>query len=146
MIIGCGAWAYFRPRLPRWRWGKTARIVPQSLAPAALPAPQAKLAEALFGRAALLRALVVFNAIFAVQTLLDAAYLWGGVALPDGLSYAAYAHRGAYPLIVTALLAAEPAGLDAAGQRDIVQPADPWPGLSLGRAECGSGAVVDPAA
>jgi len=40
------------------------------------------------------------------QTGLDAAYLWGGAALPDGLSYAAYAHRGAYPLIVTALLAA----------------------------------------
>lgn len=33
-------------------------------------------------------------------------YLWGGAALPDGLSYAAYAHRGAYPLVVTALLAA----------------------------------------
>ena len=38
--------------------------------------------------------------------MLDIAYLWGGVALPDGMSYAAYAHRGAYPLIVTALLAA----------------------------------------
>ena len=41
-----------------------------------------------------------------VQTVLDAAYLWGGVALPDGMTYASYAHRGAYPLIVTALLAA----------------------------------------
>jgi hypothetical protein len=44
--------------------------------------------------------------MFAVQTVLDGAYLWGGVALPDGLSYASYAHRGAYPLIATALLAA----------------------------------------
>ncbi|MEL6841161.1 MAG: DUF4173 domain-containing protein [Pseudomonadota bacterium] len=52
-----------------------------------------------------LRALVVFNAIFAVQSLLDASYLWGGVALPEGMSYAQYAHRGAYPLVVTALLA-----------------------------------------
>lgn len=58
------------------------------------------------GRAATLRSLIVFNAIFAVQTTLDALYLWGGVALPDGMSYAEYAHRGAYPLIVTALLAA----------------------------------------
>ena len=41
-----------------------------------------------------------------MQTALDVIYLWGGVALPDGLTYAAYAHRGAYPLIVTALLAA----------------------------------------
>lgn len=58
------------------------------------------------GRAAILRSLIVFNALFAVQTVLDALYLWGGVALPDGMSYAEYAHRGAYPLIVTALLAA----------------------------------------
>jgi hypothetical protein len=41
-----------------------------------------------------------------VQTVLDATYLWGGVKLPDGMSYASYAHRGAYPLIVTALIAA----------------------------------------
>ena len=60
----------------------------------------------LFGRAAILRSLIVFNAIFAVQTALDLTYLWGGTALPDGMSYAHYAHRGAYPLIVTALLAA----------------------------------------
>jgi len=52
-----------------------------------------------------LRTLVVCNALFALQGALDAAYLWAGVALPDGMTYAAYAHRGAYPLIVTALLA-----------------------------------------
>lgn len=50
--------------------------------------------------------LVVFNAIFAVQNLLDAAYLWGMAPLPDGMTLADYAHRGAYPLIATALLAA----------------------------------------
>lgn len=58
------------------------------------------------GKAAILRSLIVFNGIFAVQTLLDGFYLWGGLALPQGMSYAAYAHRGAYSLIVTALLAA----------------------------------------
>jgi len=52
-----------------------------------------------------LRALVVFNLIFAVQSLLDLAYLWGGVSLPEGMTYARYAHRGAYPLLATALLA-----------------------------------------
>jgi hypothetical protein len=40
-----------------------------------------------------------------VQTVLDLTILWGGAALPQGMSYAAYAHRGAYPLLVTALLA-----------------------------------------
>jgi hypothetical protein len=54
----------------------------------------------------ILRSLLLFNAIFLIQTVLDLAYLWGGVALPDGITYAAYAHRGAYPLIFTALLAA----------------------------------------
>jgi hypothetical protein len=63
-------------------------------------------AARLFGPAAILRSLFLFNALFAVETVLDIAYLWGGVELPDGMSYAAYAHRGAYPLIVTALLAA----------------------------------------
>jgi uncharacterized protein DUF4153 len=59
----------------------------------------------LFGKTAIVRSLVLFNALFAMQSVLDIAYLWGGVALPAGMSYAAYAHRGAYPLIVTALLA-----------------------------------------
>jgi hypothetical protein len=58
------------------------------------------------GEASILRSLILFNLLFSVQTGLDAIYLWGGVALPDGLTYAAYAHRGAYPLILTALLAA----------------------------------------
>ena len=51
-------------------------------------------------------ALVVFNALFAFQTTSDLWYLWGGGALPQGMTYAEYAHRGAYPLVVTALLAA----------------------------------------
>ena len=53
-----------------------------------------------------LRSLIVFNLLFAAQSILDAIYLWGNVELPAGVTYAAYAHRGAYPLIVTALLAA----------------------------------------
>ncbi len=51
------------------------------------------------------RALFLFNAVFALQTAMDLIYLYGGVELPDGISYAKYAHRGAYPLVVTALLA-----------------------------------------
>lgn len=49
--------------------------------------------------------LLLFNVIFAVQSGLDATYLWSGAKLPDGLTYAEYAHRGAYPLVLTALLA-----------------------------------------
>jgi hypothetical protein len=59
-----------------------------------------------FGVDAILRSLVLFNLLFAVQTTLDVIYLWGNSALPPDVSYASYAHRGAYPLIVTALLAA----------------------------------------
>jgi hypothetical protein len=60
----------------------------------------------LFGVAAMSRSLILFNALFALQSALDLAYLWGGASLPNGMSHAAYAHRGAYPLIATALLAA----------------------------------------
>ena len=59
-----------------------------------------------FGVATILRSLILFNLLFAVQTVLDMAYLWGNATLPADISYAAYAHRGAYPLILTALLAA----------------------------------------
>lgn len=51
------------------------------------------------------RCLVLFNGVFAVQTGLDAWYLVGGAALPEGMTYAEYAQRGAYPLVATALLA-----------------------------------------
>src|SRR5215216_4707575 len=59
-----------------------------------------------FGVATILRSLILFNLLFAVQTVLDVTYLWGNATLPADISYASYAHRGAYPLIVTALLAA----------------------------------------
>ena len=49
--------------------------------------------------------LVAFNALFGLQNALDVAFLWSGASLPDGATLASYAHRGAYPLIATALLA-----------------------------------------
>ncbi len=60
----------------------------------------------LFSAPSVRRSLLVSNLIFAVQTVLDGLYLWGGRALPTGLTYADYAHRGAYPLVAAALLAA----------------------------------------
>lgn len=59
-----------------------------------------------FNPTSVLRSLVMFNLLFAVQSGLDIMYLWRGVALPEGMNYAAYAHRGAYPLMITAALAA----------------------------------------
>jgi hypothetical protein len=69
------------------------------------PAPASARAEFL-GASTILRSLILFNVLFAAQSVLDAIYLWGHAALPADVTYAAYAHRGAYPLIVTALLAA----------------------------------------
>jgi hypothetical protein len=51
------------------------------------------------------RCLVLFNLVFAGQTLLDLTYLVSGAELPAGMTYAEYAQRGAYPLVATALLA-----------------------------------------
>ena len=72
---------------------------------AAAPAAEFGDGSVLFGERAILRCLLAFNALFAVQTTLDVAILWQGHSLPAGVSFADYAHRGAYPLIVTALLA-----------------------------------------
>ena len=55
--------------------------------------------------ASVLISLGLFNAVFAVENALDIAFLWSGAPLPAGVTLAEYAHRGAYPLIVTALLA-----------------------------------------
>lgn len=52
-----------------------------------------------------LRALILFNLMLGVQMGTDASILIGGADLPSGLTHAAYAHRGAYPLLATAVLA-----------------------------------------
>jgi hypothetical protein len=62
--------------------------------------------QRLLGPAVILRSLILFNLLFAVQTVMDVNYLWCGVALPQGMTYATYAYRGIYPLILTALLSA----------------------------------------
>jgi hypothetical protein len=58
------------------------------------------------GMASLTLCFIAFNAVFALNNTLDIAFLWSGAPLPDGMTLADYAHRGAYPLIATALLAA----------------------------------------
>lgn len=56
--------------------------------------------------ASVLLSLMAFNLLFALQNAMDLAWLWGLAPLPGGMTLADYAHRGAYPLIATALLAA----------------------------------------
>lgn len=92
-ILAAAIWALLRPRLLRWVNSRPA-------------APVVAAEGLLFGHAAILRSLVIFNVVFAIQTVMDITYLWGGVALPAGMTHADYAHRGAFPLIATALLAA----------------------------------------
>ncbi|HEX2762633.1 MAG TPA: DUF4173 domain-containing protein [Allosphingosinicella sp.] len=58
------------------------------------------------GATSIALSLLAFNAVFALQNGLDIAFLWSGAPLPAGMTLAEYAHRGAYPLIATALLAA----------------------------------------
>jgi hypothetical protein len=102
-----GGFSIGRPLL----WVALGLLVWSLLRPAALtalPAPMPGEALALPGvnLASVTLSLLAFNAIFAVQNGLDLAFLWSGAPLPDSLTLAEYAHRGAYPLIATALLAA----------------------------------------
>lgn len=71
------------------------------VAPIALP-PSGRLG---LNPRSVLRALVLFNALIALQSVTDLSILVFGAALPEGMSLAEYAHRGAYPLLATALLA-----------------------------------------
>lgn len=84
-------WGFLRPRLLR-RTLKT-------------PGCEGDLKVPGVNVASITLALIVFNAVFALQNALDIAFLWSGAGLPDGMTLAQYAHRGAYPLIATALLA-----------------------------------------
>lgn len=102
-------------RLPSpWRvilWAVVALCLWPSLRPhaavmrlaARLPTPEPMLPGT--SLPSVLIALALFNVIFAVQNALDIAFLWRGGALPAGMTQTEYVHRGAYPLIATALIA-----------------------------------------
>jgi len=90
-VLLAGLWSVLRP--PRFALGR------------AQPATEWDVALPGISIASVTISLLAFNLIFALQNGLDLAFLWSGAALPDGMSFAEYAHRGAYPLIATALLA-----------------------------------------
>ena len=64
-----------------------------------------KAADAVLNARSITISLFLFNAMFLTQNATDLAFLWGGAALPDGLTYARYAQQGAYPLMATSVLA-----------------------------------------
>ncbi|MFD1033580.1 DUF4173 domain-containing protein [Sphingomonas hankookensis] len=90
-VVALLLWPAFRPQRAVLR------------AAAALPDPEPRIPGT--SLPSVLLALGLFNLLFAVQNGLDIAFLWSGAPLPEGMSAAEYAHRGAYPLIGTAALA-----------------------------------------
>ena len=100
LIVGFASWGLLRVRSRRRR--ADGLVIPPSPIPTAALELNGNRSRHRF----LLRSLILFNLVFAVQTGLDVVYLWGGAELPDGMTYAQYARRGAFPLVATALLAA----------------------------------------
>jgi len=90
-LLALFAWGTLRPRPPR-------RLLGTFDGQGSLALPGVNLAS-------ITLSLIAFNAVFAVQNAMDAAYLSGLARLPQGITLADYAHRGAYPLVATALIA-----------------------------------------
>jgi Domain of unknown function (DUF4173) len=86
-------WSVLRPL--RMKGGMSSNIAPS------LPAAS----TAIFTLASIQLSLWVFNGLFLMQNGMDLAFLTGLVPLPEKMTLAQYAHRGAYPLIGTAILA-----------------------------------------
>jgi hypothetical protein len=91
VFVACCVWPSLRPASGVMRLAPRLSFVEPVLPGTSLPS--------------VLIALAVFNLIFAVQNGLDIVFLWSGGSLPAGMTQTEYVHRGAYPLIVTALIA-----------------------------------------
>lgn len=98
-LIAWISWGLIRPKMYRL----VASDSKEEVAPPKLNQP---VYDFFFNTTSIAVALIFFNLIFSLQTILDLLYLWTSRTLPEGLTYAEYAHRGAYPLIFVALLAA----------------------------------------
>lgn len=90
-LIFVAVWATLRPLRPKTMFRRLAETEPSRIAGVTV--------------ASVTLSLVIFNLLFALQNGMDLIYIWGDVRLPNAFTLAEYAHRGAYPLIVTALLA-----------------------------------------
>jgi len=92
LVLFALAWSVLRPRVAR-------RLIPTFDGSGDLPLPGVSVASVTLS-------LILFNMLFAIQNGLDIAYLSRALPFPAGMTMTEYVHRGAYPLIVTALLAA----------------------------------------
>ncbi len=99
-LVAVGLWGVWRVRTERKRRATLPPILPVQ------PVTTPKTAQTSDEAGLVLRCLILFNMLFAVETVVDILYLWSGRTLPEGMTYATYAHRGAYPLVATALLSA----------------------------------------
>ena len=97
--MGLGIWCVLRPRL----FAKYKQNAPM---PLQTVDHETGLIRWLFTPEAVLRMLVISNLLFLLQNIMDIAYISGGLNLPENVTYAEYAQKGAYSLIFTALLAA----------------------------------------
>lgn len=92
MLLAMTAWSLLRPKLVR-------KLLPTFEGEGDLALPGVSTGS-------ITLSLIAFNLLFVIQNLLDVLYLGGLASMPEGVTLAGYAHRGAYPLIATALLAA----------------------------------------
>ncbi|MEQ1539440.1 MAG: DUF4173 domain-containing protein [Sphingorhabdus sp.] len=90
-LIFVAVWASLRPLRPKKMFNRLAESEPGRIAGVTI--------------ASVTLSLIIFNLLFALQNGMDLIYIWGDVRLPQEFTLAEYAHRGAYPLIITALLA-----------------------------------------
>lgn len=90
-LVFVAVWSTLRPRRPSHMFARLADSEPSRI-------PGVTLASVTLS-------LALFNLLFAVQNGMDLIFIWGGARLPEAFTLAEYAHRGAYPLIATALLA-----------------------------------------
>jgi hypothetical protein len=93
-IVAGLLWSVLRPWRNKGKKGAVAQVEVVS--------PPALLTISL---ASIQLSLIVFNAIFAMQNGMDLAFMSSLVPLPEDMTLAQYAHRGAYPLVATAILA-----------------------------------------
>lgn len=98
LLVACSTWALIRPKLKQRTYHNHNNSSSRS--------KEFTLMALLFNERSVLTSLILFNALFFMQNLMDIAFLWSGAELPNGMTYSQYARQGAYPLIATALLTA----------------------------------------
>jgi hypothetical protein len=95
IIAGLLIYGFFRIRLGRRR---SPRKPPRAITPSTL--------RALDVRRACVLSLIGLNGLYLCANLVDVAYLWMSFELPSGMTYAEFAQKGSYRLIVAVVLAA----------------------------------------